>query len=135
MRKLRSRSVFFAWEKRTGVLGVLGRARLRLWLSGALAIVFLAAVYLREEKAAGVRATRATIAQIEGATRYFRADHEGSCPRGIEDLVARGYLRETPTDAWGHSLRFSCPGRKDSRGFDVVSDGPDGVPYGLDRVE
>ncbi|HEX7603074.1 MAG TPA: type II secretion system protein GspG [Polyangiaceae bacterium] len=49
--------------------------------------------------------------------------------------MADGILRDVPVDAWGHPLRITCPGRLDPKGFDVSSDGPDGLPGGLDRVE
>ncbi len=127
--------VFFPWERRRGVLGALGRARLKLGL--ALAVLGLLALGLRarEEHAASVRATRA---QISNATRHvasYRADHKGKCPEALAELVKQGYARDVPLDAWGRPLRLTCPGRRDTRGFDLSSDGPDGVPGGLDRVE
>ena len=89
----------------------------------------------REEHAAGVRATRATIGTAHDAVTLFRADHGGGCPKDLAELVAGGYASEVPSDAWGRQLRLTCPGRRDPRGFDLASDGPDGVPFGLDRVE
>jgi general secretion pathway protein G len=53
----------------------------------------------------------------------------------VRQLVSEGYLAEVPLDAWGRVLRLTCPGRKDPQAFDVSSDGPDGEPGGLDRVE
>ena len=70
--------------------------------------------------------------------------------RGVRSLFMRARARQllllacgvaafvglrAPRDAWGRPLRVTCPGRKDTRGFDVSSDGPDGEPGGLDRVE
>jgi len=127
--------VFFPWERRRGVLGALGRARLRLGV-GALGLVVLAlALRSREEHAAGVRATRAQITNATRQVASYRADHGGKCPAELAELVKQGYARDVPIDAWGRSLRLTCPGRRDPLGFDVSSDGPDGVPGGLDRVE
>ena len=53
----------------------------------------------------------------------------------LSELVASGYARDLPVDAWGRPLRLVCPGLRDPRGFDVYSDGPDGLPGGLDRIE
>ena len=38
-------------------------------------------------------------------------------------------------DAWGKPVRLLCPGRRDPAGFELSSDGPDGLPGGLDRVQ
>ena len=69
------------------------------------------------------------------AVAAYRADHGGACPKSLEEIVTGGYARDLPLDAWGRPLRLSCPGRKDPSGFDLSSDGPDGEPGGLDRVE
>lgn len=134
-RRAESRRVFFPWERKRGYLGFLGRARARLV---ALALVVLIPVIVlrqREERLASVRATRATIDVADRTVASYRADHAGACPRDLRELVSGGYARDVPVDAWGHSLRLTCPGRRDPRGFEVVSDGPDGEPGGLDRVE
>ena len=69
------------------------------------------------------------------AVSAYRADHENACPKELTELVAQGYSHDIPLDAWGRPLRLTCPGRRDPRGFEIVSDGPDGIPGGLDRVE
>ncbi len=127
--------VFFPWERRRGLFGALGRARVRLVIAVVLGLVLVISIRSREERAAGIRATRATITQSQLAVSAYRADHASACPKELNDLVVGGYAREVPIDAWGRPLRLACPGRRDPKGFDLVSDGPDGVPYGLDRVE
>jgi general secretion pathway protein G len=89
----------------------------------------------RERHASDVRSTRATITMTMRAVQAWRADHDRGCPSSLADLVSAGYLHQVPRDAWGRPLRVVCPGRKDANGFDVSSDGPDGEPGGLDRVE
>lgn len=134
--KRRSESkVFFPWERRRGVARVLGRARVKLVLGAVLVVVLVVFIRNREEKAAGVRATRATITSAQRAVAAYRADHAGACPRELGEMVASGHARDVPVDAWGRPLRLTCPGRRDPQGFEVTSDGPDGVPGGLDRVE
>lgn len=127
--------VFFPWERRRGVLGALGRARLRLGVGLVVLLALALALRSREEHAASVRATRAQITNATRQVASYRADHGGKCPELLADLVKQGYARDVPIDAWGRPLRLTCPGRRDPAGFDVSSDGPDGVPGGLDRVE
>ncbi len=127
--------VFFPWEARRGLFGAFGRRQIR-FIAGV--VVLLAVVVLllrREEHAAAVRATRAVLTRGGDAVAAYRADHGGSCPRAMADLVSAGYLHDPLVDAWGRPLRLVCPGRKDPLGFDLSSDGPDGIPGGLDRVE
>jgi general secretion pathway protein G len=131
----RTSNVFFPWEKRRGVAGVWGRARGKLVLTSVLALSAFFWIRAREERAAGVRATRATLSTTYAALYVARADRPGFCPKNLAELVSGGYLSETPMDAWGRPLRIACPGRRDPHGFELTSDGPDGVPYGLDRVE
>ena len=135
MRRRGESKVFFPWERRGGVVGVAARARMRLVLAGALLLALVVWVRGREEKAAGVRATRATITTAQRAIAAFRADHAGACPRELAEVVSGGYARDVPVDAWGRPLRLTCPGRRDPLGFELSSDGPDGIAGGLDRVE
>jgi len=127
--------VFFPWERRRGVFGVLGRARVRLVLAAVAVVALILWIHGREEKAAGVRATRAAIDGAFRSVTAYRADHSGACPKELSELVTAGYTRDLPIDAWGRPLRLTCPGRSDPHGFEISSDGPDGVPGGLDRVE
>ncbi len=135
MKRRSGSKVFFPWERRRGLFGVLGRARVRL-VAGAI-VVLLVIVWIRgrEEKEAAKRATRASITNMHRAVSAYRADHAGSCPKELAELVTGGYARDVPVDAWGRPLRLTCPGRLDPQGFEISSDGPDGIPGGLDRVE
>lgn len=127
--------VFFPWERRRGIFGVLGRARVKLAVLVALVVLLIVWIRAREEKAAGVRATRASIDLAYRSVGAYRADHQNKCPKDMAELVAEGYARDVPIDAWGRPLRLTCPARRDPQGFEIASDGPDGVSGGLDRVE
>ena len=127
--------VFFPWERRRGLVGWAMRARARLALLILIVVALLVVVVRRERHASAVRATRAIIGDTSRAVAAYRAANAGKCPANMEDVVRAGYLLDAPTDGWEHPLRLVCPGRKDPKGFDVVSDGPDGEPFGLDRVE
>jgi len=127
--------VFFPWERRRGLWGAIGRARARFILGAIAIVVVVVVIRRREEHAAAVRATRATIDTAFHAMIHYRADHTGGCPRDWNEVVAQNYLRDVPLDAWGRPIRLTCPGRRDKAGFDLESDGPDGLMGGLDRVE
>ncbi|MGH7293452.1 MAG: type II secretion system protein GspG [Polyangiaceae bacterium] len=114
---------------------LVARGRGRQLVALAVAVLVVLVLYRRERHAADVRATRAEIRTAAGALSIWRADHDRACPGSMADLVSGGYLRVVPRDAWGQPLRVTCPGRRDPLGFDVSSDGPDGQPGGLDRVE
>lgn len=126
--------VFFPWENKRGLLGAFGRGRVRALALFLLAFVAVWLVYENGEQAAAVRATRATLTTVGRATAAYRADHAGACPRAVQDLTAMGYVHGDSVDAWGRPLRLVCPGRVDPQGFDLSSDGPDGLPGGLDQV-
>ncbi|MCL2725216.1 MAG: type II secretion system protein GspG [Polyangiaceae bacterium] len=127
--------VFFPWERRRGLFGVLGRARVRLVVLTICALAVVLWIRSREERAASIRATRASITLAYRAVTSYRADHNGACPKDLGELVSEGYVQDIPVDAWGRALRLTCPGRRDPASFEISSDGPDGLPGGLDRVE
>jgi general secretion pathway protein G len=127
--------VFFPWEKRRGFMGAFGRRRLRVFLGVVACAAVVVTIYENGERAASVRATRAAITTVGRAIDAYRADHAGACPRRLADLAGLGYMRGDPVDAWGRPLRLVCPGRRDPLGYDLSSDGPDGLPGGLDEVE
>jgi general secretion pathway protein G len=131
----RKRSVFFPWERRPSALGLVGRARTRGFAVGVLVVLALLFVWRRERRASEVRATRAAVYDARRAVLAWRADHDGGCPPSLDELARAGYVRRPQRDAWGRPLRLECPDRADRNGFRIMSDGPDGVPGGLDRVE
>ncbi len=136
MAKTRQKSsILLPWDRRAGFLGAVSRTRLRVFAVGLAALAFAVWVRGREEQKASVRATRAAITVAGKGLYAYRAAHAGGCPKNLDTLVSEGFLRDVPVDAWGHPLRVSCPGRKDTTGFDISSDGPDGIAGGLDRVE
>lgn len=139
-RKRRERTVYFPWERR-GVLGALQlpRRRARLWALAIVAALLVFWIRERDQRARMSRITRASLERARIAVDAYRADHGGRCPKDLGELTAPGdrpaYLASVPIDAWKRPLRFTCPGRDAARPYDLLSDGPDGEPYGLDRIE
>ena len=139
-RRRRERTLFFPWERRglARAFTMPGR-RATAWMVVAAAVALLAWFVDRDRAARSLRVTRAAIDHARGAIDLYRADHAGRCPRDLDELVAPGdkpaYLTTTPIDAWKRPLRFACPSRDPNRAYDLASDGPDGEPSGLDRIE
>lgn len=128
-------SIALPWERRGGLLRRLGLSRARPLLLTLSVIVLFVLIGVREHRAAGVRATRASALALRHAIDLYRADHEGKCPAQLTDLEKKSYLPRVPTDAWGRAFELTCPGRFDKEGYELSSAGPDGEPGGLDRIE
>ena len=139
-RRRRERTVYFPWERR-GVLGALDlrRRRAGAWVLAILCVLGLVWIRDRDQGAKMKRVSRASIERTRQAVDAYRADHAGRCPRDLVELTApadhAAYLSSLPLDAWNRPLRFACPGHDAARPYDLLSDGPDGEPYGLDRIE
>ena len=128
------RRILFPWERRRMLRRWLGLGQLRPYLLlGALgAFVFL--IGLSERRAAGERQTRATLIGARRAVEAYIADSDGGCPRDMTQAAEHARLEHTPEDAWGRPFRLLCPGHE-SNPYELMSDGPDGLPAGLDRIE
>jgi hypothetical protein len=97
-----------------------------------MAVVAIAA---RERNQAGLRETRASLEDTRRAVEAFMAEHDGGCPGALQDIAAYMKRKQVLRDAWGQLPRLTCPSRHTEVGYEVVSDGPDRIPGGLDRVE
>lgn len=126
---------YFPWEGRGGFLRRLGLGRARPAAAAAGVLAFVLVVALRDRERAGVRQTRATIAAASRAVELHLADHDGGCPPDLAAAMRHAGLEGPRPDAWGRPLRLVCPGSAEGKPFDLLSDGPDGKPLGLDRVE
>ena len=98
-------------------------------------IAFVALIATRERAGSGIRQTRAILLDVRAAMEAYLADHEGECPKTLAALTDYGAFKDAPRDAWGRPLRLLCPGRGDRTRYEIWSDGPDGQPGGLDRIE
>lgn len=135
-RRTTERTVFLPWERRSGLFRGVGLTRVKPLLVALTVVLAFGAIGLRERQRAAVRSTRATLLVARRAIDAYRAENAGACPSAeMTDLVAKGFLTAQLQDAWGGPLRLVCPSRRADRSYDLSSDGPDGIPGGLDRVE
>lgn len=127
--------IFFPWEHRGGALRRLGLNRFRpalLFLALVLLTVWVGA---RERRDAGERRTRAVLEHYRSALENHLAAKEGHCPKSLAALQESAEIETPPRDAWGHPLRLVCPWQLAGQPYLLSSDGPDGLPGGLDRIE
>ena len=129
------RRIFFPWEGRGGFRRWLRLGRLRPVLLVLGIGAFVTLVGIRERRSAGIRQTRATLVTVRSAVEGYMADHDGGCPAELAAVLDYGNFKQLPKDAWGRSLRLYCPGRHANARYELESDGPDGEPGGLDRIE
>src|SRR5262245_51831205 len=134
-RKTSAQGIYLPWERRGGFTRRLGLARLRPFVFGAVVLSMVVMLGMRERQRTGERSTRAALLVVRRAVDSYRAEHEGKCAKQLEELETAHYLPSVPDDAWGRPLRLVCPGRREGAAYDLSSDGPDGEPGGLDRIE
>jgi len=109
--------------------------KLKPFLLVAALVGVLVAIGSRERRAAGIRQTRATLIGVRRSVDSYIADHDGGCPPTLAAVADFERTDGAPRDAWGRPLRLVCPGRFEGAPFELMSDGPDGEPGGLDRIE
>jgi general secretion pathway protein G len=126
--------IFFPWEGRSGISRAVRMGRLRPFLLVAAVLGFILVVGVRERRRAGVRQTRATLLDVRGAVDNFMATNDGGCPPTLERALEVAAYQGNASDAWGRPVRLTCPGKRDGEPYELSSDGPDGLPGGLDRI-
>ena len=116
-----------------------------IFIIGLLTTVVLINVLPSQDRAMVTKA-RADIATLENAMEQYRLDNltypgaaDGlialrSPPAGLADpsrYRPGGYVRNLPSDPWGHPYQLAVPGRNNAP-FDIYSLGSDGAPGGTD---
>ncbi|MBI3202485.1 MAG: type II secretion system protein GspG [Polyangiaceae bacterium] len=134
-RRLREPRIFFPWEGKGGLVRRLGLGRVRPVLFGLAVVGVVAWVGVRERNRSGLRQTRATVLDARRAVDAYIAEHDGGCPPDLGAVARTSAAKAPPKDAWGRPLRLVCPGRREGSDYELMSDGPDGLPGGLDRID
>jgi len=134
------RNVYFPWERR-GVWGVARQVgqHVSRWVLLGLVIAIVYALYRDNVNESKRRLTELCLRKTALAVDAYLEDHDGTCPPDITTLLAPvgthpAYLQAWPKDGWGNPLRLECAQRESDRAYFLSSDGPDGLPYGLDRI-
>lgn len=135
--------VLFPWEDRAGIRRFLTFGRIGPALSLGLVALVAVSVLGREREAAGERRTRVTIERLRGKVERYLLEHDGACPPSLTEVLGDVTTSEDATkrasaallDGWGRPIRLLCPMEERASGFLLMSDGPDGLPGGLDRIE
>jgi len=132
----RDHRIFFPWEIRGGgLVAWLALGRMRPVVLVLTAVALVVGIVSSERHRAGVRQTRATLIDVRRAVDRYVADHDGGCPPGLAAAVDYAHVDTTPRDAWGHTFRLICPSDQNEQTYELMSDGPDGKPGGLDRIQ
>ncbi len=134
MRRRNEHRIFFPWEKRGGLIRRLGLQRAQPFVWALLACGLLLLVTSRERRATGIRKTQVVLRDVRGALDQYLSEHEGRCPRSFSELSRYAEIGDVPLDAWGNPLRLVCPDPRGDLPYALSSDGPDGRPGGLDRI-
>jgi general secretion pathway protein G len=127
--------ILFPWDVRVGVLRWLLLGRMRSILTVGAVVLFVSLIAMREREQSGVRQTRAALFDIRRAVESYMAEHDGACPPNLESVAPLVKGEGIRKDAWQRPLELSCPGKRSGLAYELMSDGPDGVPGGLDRIE
>jgi hypothetical protein len=137
MRKRRTNEsrILFPWEQQGNIVRRLGFRRVRPVVFVSILASAVILVVVRERRDSGVRRTRATLSSVSYAVNRYLADNQGRCPATFGELGRYYGAGTTPVDAWGNSLRLTCPAPRGDLPYLLSSDGPDGRAGGLDRIE
>ena len=85
-------------------------------------------IYMQQAAEARIDLTKAMIAQSGEMLDLYKLK-KGQYPAALSELVAAGYTKETPKDAWQRDLIYTRDPRSAS-GFKLGSYGADGTPGG-----
>jgi hypothetical protein len=127
--------ILFPWEGKGGLRRWLGLGKIQPFFWGLVVLGFVWVVGARERHAAGVRTTRVGLLQVRRAIDIYMAENNGDCPENLSLVAPHIAGGQIPRDAWGRPFRFACPSHRPGYDYELMSDGPDGKPGGLDRIE
>lgn len=127
--------IFFPWEARGGLSRWFVLGRLRSIMVVIAVVVVVVGITMRQRRESGLRQTRSTLLDAHRVVNAWMADHDGGCPASLDEAASYGKRGTNLKDAWGHPLRLICPARREGQPYELKSDGSDGIPGGLDRVD
>jgi general secretion pathway protein G len=129
------RRIFFPWEGRGGLRRFLAKGRFGPLLVVAMIVAIVSWMFARERTRSGIRRTHVVLAKARPQVERYLLEHDGKCPESLDEVLSYLSIPEAPRDAWGRPLRLVCPSVRPEVPYVLMSDGPDGKPGGLDRIE
>lgn len=135
IRRTTDSRILFPWEQQGNIVRRLGFRRVRPLVLVSILASAVVLVVVRERRDAGIRRTRATLTHVGHALNRYLADNQGRCPSSFAELARYQAASIRAVDAWGNSLRLTCPAPRGDLPYLLSSDGPDGRAGGLDRIE
>ena len=127
--------ILFPWEGKGGFRRWLGLGKMRPFLWAFFVIGFVWLVAVRERSATGIRTTRVSLLETRRAIDLYMAENKAQCPKTLASVAQYLAGERMLSDAWGRPLRLVCPSERPGYDYELMSDGPDGKPGGLDRIE
>ncbi len=129
------RRIFFPWEGRGTIRQFLALGRVGPVLVLSAVLLFVYWVAERERHSAGVRITLVALSSLQAPVERYLLENEGRCPKQLDDVLEYATFEALPRDGWGGAVRLVCPSERSGVDYILMSDGPDGEPGGLDRIE
>jgi general secretion pathway protein G len=134
-RSNKERRIFFPWEGRGALRRFFARGRMFSIFVVVLLTFIVVTMVKRERYAAGVRLTVVALYTVRPLVERYLTEREGKCPTSLDEVRLVQTGQALPRDAWGRPLRLVCPSGRPGIEYVLMSDGPDGLPGGTDRIE
>lgn len=91
----------------------------------ALVVGGVGLVAINKFRDSQVKQAGAVVKTVEGAVEMYMMDHNGECPKDLDELKSARIINKEAKDPWGEPLVFKCPGEQNTDGADISSKGPD----------
>lgn len=127
--------IFFPWESEGGLRRFFKFTQVGPGLLALFVLTFVWVAARRERHASGERQTVLALQEVKRATARYVVEHDGRCPDSLELLTPHLPGGRVPLDGWGKPIRIVCRPTVSDLDYIIMSDGPDGLPGGLDRIE
>lgn len=129
------RRIFFPWEGRGGLRRFFEIGRFGTIFFVVLLALFASWIVGRERTSSGDRRTRVALHFVHPGVERYLLESDGKCPTSLDEVREHLPRKELPLDGWGRPLRLVCPTEREGVAYVLMSDGPDGIAGGLDRIE
>lgn len=123
-------------RRRTGF--TLLEMMLVMLLIGGLTAIVVAINFIGQAEQARIDLTVVKMRTLNNNLTSYSFRH-GSFPtsdQGLDELITAGYVQQAMlNDEWGNPFAYYAPTNDPARPFDLISDGPDGIPDTEDDID